>query len=126
MMTETNTITMFIRDDRTLEVSVFTDKNEPVDLTNAKIYFTAKSRISDPDSAAIITKRNAAAGGSDEQLAVIDAPRGLLEVYLRPADTANASAGSYVYDIQIVLANGKTYTAVRDKLILKDDVTKNT
>lgn len=115
---------MFIRDNRTLEVSILTDKNAPVDLASAKVYFTVKARISDPDSAALITKRNAAAGGSDTQITITDAPQGLLEIYLEPADTADVKAGTYVYDVQVVLANGKTYTAVRDKLILKDDVTK--
>jgi hypothetical protein len=32
--------------------------------------------------------------------------------------------GVYSYDIQVILANGKTYTITRDQIIFKEDVTK--
>lgn len=126
MPLEVNTITMYIRDDRTLSVSVNTDAGAPVDLTDAKMWFTVKQRSTDPDDQALIQKRTANAGGSDAQVKVITPATGKAEIYIVPADTLSMNPGTYIYDIQVTLASGKTYTITRDKITFKEDVTKAT
>lgn len=126
MSLEVNKITMFIRDDRTLSVSVNTDDGTPVDLTGAKLWFTVKERSSDTDLQALISKKNLEAGGSDTQIKVISASTGKAEIYIVPADTLSVNPGTYLYDIQVTLANTKTYTITRDKITFKEDVTKAT
>lgn len=121
---ETNKVVMFIRDDRTLSLSVHTDTGAPVDLTLAKIWFTVKVRTSDPDTMAVFMKRNTAAGGSDAEVKVTDATNGKAEIYIVPDDTADVDPAIYVFDVQVMLANGKTYTIARDKITFKEDVTK--
>ena len=124
MPLEVNAITMFIRDDRTLSVSVNRDTGAPENLTNAKLWFTVKQRATDADAQALIQKKTANAGGSDAQAKVINGSTGKAEVYIVPADTLEMNPGTYIYDIQVTLANGKTYTITRDKITFKEDVTK--
>lgn len=124
MSLEVNKITMFIRDDRTLAVSVNEDTGGPVNLTGAKLWFTVKARATDDDDHALIRKRNTAAGGGDDEIEVTDAAGGKAEIYIVPDDTLSFDPGTYLYDIQVQLANGKTYTITRDKITFKEDVTK--
>jgi hypothetical protein len=65
-------------------------KNNTIqDLTGWIIYFTVKSKLSDPDTSAIITK---------DITDHIDAPNGKTLIELTPEDT-DIDAGSYYYDI---------------------------
>lgn len=124
-MSETsNTVTMFVRDNRTLTVTVHATDGTPVDLTDAKVWFTVKARMTDLDSAAVIQKKNPEAGGSEDEIHVTDPSNGVLEIYLVPADTESVDPATYVYDVQVTLISGKTYTVVRDKITFKEDVTK--
>lgn len=124
MPLEVNNITMFLRDDRTLSVTVNEENGDPVNLTNAKLWFTVKQRATDLDTQALIRKKTASAGGSDDEIDITDATGGRAEVYIVPADTLNMNPGTYIYDVQVTLANGKTYTVTRDKITFKEDVTK--
>jgi hypothetical protein len=125
MSIDTNKINMFLRDDRTLLVEVTYEDGSPVDLDDAKIWFTIKQKTSDPDANAILSKRNTAAGGSDDEIKIATpSTNGQAQVYLVPDDTDPINPGVYSYDVQVVLGNGKTYTVVRDQIIFKEDVTK--
>ncbi len=128
MSLETNRVDMFIGDDRTLSLSVTRKRVDgtqgPEDITDAKIWMTVKERTSDTDANALIKKKNAAAGGSDAEIKIIDAAGGKAEIYLVPDDSDQLNPGTYIYDVQVILANGKTYTITRDKITFKEDVTK--
>ena len=126
MPDDSNIITMSLRNDRTLEcVVTYASTGLPVDLTGSYIWLTAKNKSSDLDAAAIIQKMSTLAGGDDTEIK-IDTPmtNGSFEVYLIPADTTLVDAGSYMYDIRITLASGKTYTIVNSQMVLKGDVTR--
>jgi len=62
----------------------------PVDLTGAKVWFTVKNRVEDP--AALISKRNVAAGGVDNQVLVVTPQVGIavgqFRVLIDVADTS--------------------------------------
>jgi hypothetical protein len=121
---EDQRIQMYLRDDRTLSLVVNDHNDDPVDLTGAKITFTVKSKMGDPDDQSIFQKKDAAAGGGDTEIKILDAPGGSAEVYIVPADTLNVSPGNYMWDVQVTLANGKTYTVLRGRVTFKEDVTK--
>lgn len=53
----------------------------PVDLTGAKVWFTIKNRVE--DVGALVTKRNAAAGGVDNQVLVVAPQVGIVVGYFR-------------------------------------------
>jgi len=125
MTLETNRITMFIRDNRDLLVTVSDDDGDPKDLTGAKIWFTVKEKLTDSDANAKIQKRNTAAGGGPTEIEVTNPTGGQCEVHLVPADTEDLDPATYHYDIQVLLADGKTYTVTRDRITFKEDVTRS-
>jgi hypothetical protein len=124
MSSESNRVVMFLRDDRTLSVTANYEDGSAADLTGAKMWFTVKEKASDPDTAALIEKRNTAAGGSDSEIKITNPTGGAAEVYIVPDDTDEINPGIYSYDVQVMLASGKTYTIVRDRITFKEDVTK--
>ena len=124
MTTESNRIVMYLRDDRTLSVTANYEDGSPADLTGAKMWFTVKEKASDPDTDALIEKKSALAGGADSQILFTNPTGGAAEVYLVPDDSNSMNPGIYSYDVQVTLANGKTYTIVRDRITFKEDVTK--
>lgn len=115
---------MFIGDDRTLSLSLRYSDGSSVNLTDAKLIFTVKEKVTDSDADAVIQKKNAAAGGSDSQIKIIDPLGGSAEIYIVPSDTENVRSGIYLWDIQATLNNGKTYTVLRGRISLKDDITQ--
>lgn len=123
MSCEDNQIKMFKGDNRDLEVTLSWPNGDPVDLTDAEVRFTVKEKLKDPQSAAKIYKANQKAGGGDDEIKVINAAGGRLDVYLVPTDTDNIDPATYQWDIEVILSTGKKITAVRDRITLKDDVT---
>lgn len=118
-------INMYLRDNRTLSLTIAYDTaGTPVGLTGAKLWFTVKTKTSDADVDAVIQKRNTAAGGGDTEIKVIDASGGHLEIYLVPADTDSMDPGIYIFDVQTILSDDKTYTVLRGRISFKEDVTK--
>ena len=125
MITESDKITIFSGDDRTLSLSVNLESDgSPVELTGAKIWFTVKSDSAETDAAALVQKRNAAAGGGDTEILITDAAGGQAQIFLIPSDTEDADAATYQYDIQVILATGKKHTITRSLFCVLADVTK--
>lgn len=83
-----------------------------MDLTGAWIWFSMKENTDDLDEDAIVYKRNIAAGGSDVEAKITNAPLGVVEVYLKPDDTAGLPEGDYWYDIVIKNSSGKMIQGV--------------
>lgn len=123
MVNEDYQVRMFKGDNRTLEVTLSWPNGDPVDLTDAEIRFTVKEKTSISQANASIKKANQKAGGSDEQIKVITPTGGRLDIYLVPTDTENMNPGTYYWDIELILADGKKVTAIRSRITLKDDVT---
>lgn len=120
---EDNHVRMTKGDNRDLEVTLTWPNGDPVDLTDSELRFTVKEKLSDPQSAAKITKANAKAGGGDTEIKIINPAGGRLDVYLVPTDTEDLDPATYQWDIEVILATGKKITAVKDRITLKADVT---
>ena len=117
-------ILMYTRDDRTLSLTVNDADDAPINLTGASLWFTVKEKTSDPDASAIFQKKNTAAGGGDTEIKVTDAVNGSAEIYIVPDDTNEVNPGIYVWDVQVKLASGKTYTVLRGRVTFKEDITR--
>lgn len=102
-----------------------------VDLTGALIWFTVKNRLEDPYAS--IAKRNAAAGGVDNQ-ALISAQSGVtlgqFQVFGDPADTAPLDpAETYISDAFLQLPGGpplKRYQVMRNRGFVIDPAVTTT
>jgi len=111
-------------DNRTIPFTIYDANDAVVDITGSSAWFTVKALYEDADSAAKITKKNTAAGGGDAQIALTNPTQGEGEIYILPSDTSNLDADEeYVYDLQIKLSGGKTYTAKNSALKVNYDVT---
>ncbi len=92
----------------------------PTDLTGAKVFFSLKASISDPDPPLL-------AKTSDDSAEInILAPEtdGKAEIYLLGADTNALGEGTFDYDIWVELSSGSRYPVVRDgQLVISSAVT---
>ena len=101
------------------------DQNEvdqPVDLTGAKMWFTAKNRITDTDIEAVIRKgtNNASLSGVD----ITGAVDGEALVTLQPADTTVGKGTVFLFwDLQLEESDGTITTLNAGRLALSDQVT---
>mgnify|MGYP001251262186 CR=1 FL=1 len=103
---------------KTFLMTVRDSKKVPVDITGAKVWFTVKNRIE--DVAAVIAKRNLAAGGVDGQILItipqIGATLGQVQIFLDPADTAGLDpCASYICDVWVQLITGKRYQVIKNR-----------
>ena len=96
-----NLISVIRGSSKAFEITVTDDQDEPVDLTGATMYFTVKRDISEP----LPTVRKSSA---DPTQILIAAPRtGVAKLFLVPGDTHGKSIGGYVFDVWVILVDGR-------------------
>ena len=96
------------------------DEERPVDLTNAQVYFTVRETASAPEVLIAKDSSNAL-----EIEIVSPAEDGLALIHLIPEDTKHMDAGTYVFDIWVVLSSGKQVPVVEvSEFIVREPVTK--
>lgn len=110
------TIEIIRGDDEQFELT-FTDINgDPIDLTDGTVFFTVKENLSDDDDEALITK----------EVTSFAAPEtGVARLVLRSSQT-DIAEGRYFYDIQFKDSTDMISSTIRDKFIVKKDVTLRT
>lgn len=94
------------------------DNGEPVDLTDATVYFTAKPALTDDatDSTAVIAV---------EVTSHTDPTNGKTVIPLTATNT-NVTPGEYFYDIQVKAADGTITSIPTRKMRVDADVTRRT
>jgi hypothetical protein len=117
-------IRMIRGDTLKFDFTVLDDQNDPINLTNAELRFTAKWRFSDADASAVIRKDNLLLGG----ITVTDAVNGKAQLKTLPGDTSGLPAykTELYYDIQVETSLGEVYTPLRGILIIEPDATITT
>lgn len=111
---------MYRGDKRTWTITV-TQAGDKFDLTGSTIWFTAKKKYADADSAAIIA-RSTTNGG----IVLTDPTKGVAEVTTLTTETSGLTGNNrtiLVYDVQLKDANGRITTVAYGDLIVKPDVT---
>jgi hypothetical protein len=93
----------------------------PQTLLGATVRFTAKRDLNEPYALATIRKDTGAIGG----VTITNAPMGLAEVALEPADTEDLPnvRCELFYDVQATDSGGAVMTLARGLLIVLPDVT---
>jgi len=91
---------------RTLQLTVTDTCGKPLDITGARVLMTVKERIEDRNPLIYKTSDTSA------QI-VITVPRhGIAEIYLIPADTIHLAVKDYVFDVWLILSDGKRLPVV--------------
>ncbi len=114
------TLAMTRGDRRTILVTVTDVNGDPVNLASYLIRFTAKRKVRDSDSSAVIAK------SIGDGVTVTDAPGGLLSITIDPEDTSGLPSVSttLVWDMQ-VNGGGGPETIVSGTLLITPDVTRS-
>lgn len=92
---------------------------DPIDLTGASVWMTAKEAFSDTDAGATFQKTNL------DGITVLDEDNGLIRVELVPDDTdgLDDKRVRLLYDIQVLDADDKVITPVSGRIVVSPDVT---
>jgi hypothetical protein len=102
-----NAITIIRGSSKTLKLTVTDETDAKVNLTGARLYFSVKVSERDPQPLFQKSSNNSAQ-------AEITVPReGIALIYLQPSDTQNLDPHEYLFDVWVVLANGKRYPVVK-------------
>jgi hypothetical protein len=107
------TIDLFRDNDRRLRFFARDADLNIVDLTGATCIFSVKESKS--ATSFVLQKSTANAGEG----MIGSADEGEAFFFIEPTDTVALDAGQYVYDVQVILSDGKQYTSVEGYLNLK-------
>lgn len=110
-------VKQYLGDTRVINMTFTDESDTAIDITGATVYLTIKEKPTDPDSEAIVAKQVTSHS---------DAPNGVTLVSVDPADTRDAKAGKFYYDIQLKEASGKVTTINIGRWELIQDVTHAT
>jgi len=98
---------------KTFHVSHKDSAGAVIDITGWTLYFTAKKKLDDPDSEAVLQKT---------VTNHVDAINGLSDIVFLNADTVNLKIGEYFYDIQSDDATGENKGVIKNKLKVEQPV----
>lgn len=113
MATDKQKITLVRGEHKTIQFTVMDSAKQPVDLTDASVYFSVKRCMSDLERA--IYKRNTAGGGDNDQAVILTqsgSTKGKYQAFVVPDDTKYVDPDEYKYEAWVKLANGKQYVIV--------------
>lgn len=111
-----------IRGDSNIFTVTVTDQDgAAMNLTGAKLFFTAKYSRSDTDAEAIFQKSSPSNG-----IEITSAAGGLATVTITTMDTYNLTENiAAYYDLQVKDSSGRVFTATRGRLEILMDATVN-
>lgn len=95
-------------------------EEQPVDLTGAKVCFTVRKAVGDPDVRISKDSTNAL------QIEILSpATNGMAIIHIVNDDTFNLEPGKYVFDVWVVLSSGKQVPVIEvSDFLVKEPVTK--
>lgn len=111
-------------DNETYDLTVVLPDGDPVNLTDATLWFTVKKNKAEPDAAALITKTTEANAGIT--LANQSTDPGEAAIVVLPEDTAKLVPGTYYFDVQMKSAIGTITTLANGSIDITADVTRAT
>jgi hypothetical protein len=110
---------MYRGDTAEFRVTALDIDGNPLDITGASAWFTAKRTTSDDDLSAVFQKT------VGDGITITDAPNGIMLVRLAEADTASVTGREYLeYDLQVKDTSDGVWTVARGSLLVEADVTR--
>lgn len=97
-------------------------QNAPVNITDGKLWFTAKLDQDDPDSAAYISLNSE---DNPNQVMLVTPQQGKAQIVLVPADTDGLTVTALWYDLQLQESTGVITTVQSGILKIQKDVTRS-
>ena len=110
---------MYRGDTAEFRVTALDIDGNPLNLTGASAWFTAKRTTSDDDNSAVFQKT------VGNGITIIDAINGIMLVRLAEADTSSIAGKEYLeYDLQVKDTSNGVWTVARGSLLVLADVTR--
>lgn len=110
-----NSINIIRGDDVSITIKFTDSDGNPIDLTGATVYFTAKNNLSDADNDAVL---------SADITSHSNPTNGETVLTFADTDTDGLTVKSYYYDLQLKTAAGKISSVKAGKLNILEDVTR--
>ena len=107
-------LTIVKGDDVLLEVTLVDSDGDPINLTDATVFFTAKRSFDDSDDDAVIKK---------DVNNHTDAENGVTTIHITNTES-DVDPMYYYYDIQVVDSADSVQTPEKGRLIVKKEVTR--
>lgn len=108
-------IELYTGDDLDLRVTVTDENDAALDITSATATYTVKDA---PGGASLFTPKTVGSG-----IALTTPASGILTISIASANTRYARGDrDYFHELEIVLANGKTYTAFNGRFRLRRSI----
>jgi len=101
-------VLFYLGNNGTLKFTFYDEDRAPINLTGGVLTFSVKAR--ENDTTAIISKVTSESAQGNIPVGT----DGIVNFLLIPADTEDLRPKKYVYDVQFVDSNGKTFTMVKD------------
>lgn len=121
-----NNLSMYRGNTLKLDFTVTDEGGLTVNLSNAKVWFTAKAVRSDADNDADFQK-SATEPTAAQGITWTDAANGEFQVEIQPGDTAGQpdTDTELFWDCQLKTSAGEVYTLKQGKLFISPDVTQS-
>lgn len=110
-----DTITVIRGDSASFDITFKDRDGNPINLTNATVFFTVKSNVTDEEEDALITK---------DIVDFANVETGVATVVLTPSDIS--SVGEFFYDVQLKDGEGKISSSGVGRFIVNRDITERT
>ncbi len=115
-----STINMYRGDTKLLDLTIIAADSNPYNLTDCKLWMTAKANVTDADVAAVFIKE------SDVDDLNIDAVAGTATFEIFPDDTDTLTTPTVLYyDIQLKDANDRIFTLDSGEIHVATDITRD-
>lgn len=110
---------MYRGDTAEFRVTALDIDGNPLDITGAQAWFTAKRSTTDDDVSAVFQKT------VGDGITITDAPGGIMLVRLSESDTSSVTKKEYLqYDLQVKDTGNGVWTVARGSLLVEADVTR--
>ena len=116
-MSKQTNLAIYRGDDKTWNLAFKDAEGDPIDITGATVWFTAKENTTDEDASAVLQKQITSHSNPTQ---------GETQLSLIPSDTDAMEVKDYEYDMQLVESSGKVSTFMRGKLNIIQDITVST
>lgn len=92
---------------KTFELTVKDEAGDPVDLTSGRVLFSVKTDLQDLHA---IIQKDSDAGAA--QVELTEPKAGKAQIKLDPSDTNTLDVREYVFDVWVILSNGKRHAVI--------------
>jgi hypothetical protein len=114
-------IKMYLGNELDIDYTINDEDGAAVDLGVVLLTFSVRTVTG--ATSYTFQRQNTSAGGGDTEIEETDYSSGTFSVHIVAANTSSLTAGKFVFDLEVEMATGETYTADLGTLVLMNPIT---